>query len=247
MTNGKRIPLMSVAAASFIASAAPAALINDAEATTAVVVVNGQPFDVSDALIADAGTATLNADLFLPTGNVSVEITVGNSELITFGATTTNLSNSPVTYSFLFGTPVTPRSYTSATSSGGVVLTNGGVGAASITTSAIYPTFISAYGGLGAATTNLGVDLGTGTIATAATLGAPAVAQSFGQAANTFALTPYDALEVLLTYAQTGQNSVASFSGSATLSVPEPTTLTAGVGLLLLIRRRRRTDASPRR
>jgi hypothetical protein len=182
-------------------------------------------------------------------GTVDLTGTFNPDPFITFGATTTNLVAGPVTYAFLFGTPIVPGFYTSATSTTGVSVTNGASGTSSATTSPVYPTFVSAYGTVGLAPTNLGVDLGTTTCT--AGPGIPfTVTQTcgYGTATNTFAPTFYDNLEALLTYNQTDLASVASWSGAVTLNaatVPEPTTVTLMVTGVLVIagvaRNRRRT------
>jgi hypothetical protein len=158
---------------------------------------------------------------------------------ISFGATTTNLVAGPTTFAFLFGTPIVPGLYTTATSTGGVTVTNGASGTTTVDNSAIYPTYISGYGTNGAIATNLGVDLGT--LPCVAGPGAPFTVTTVcnqGTTGNVFAPTFYDNLEALLTYTQDDVGSVASWSGAVTLNVaavPEPASLAlVATGLLLV-------------
>ena len=179
----------------------------------------------------------LDASFISPWGTGDVTATMNPDPFITFGATTTNLIAGPVTYAFIFGTPIVPGLYTSATSTGGVSVTNGASGTTTVTTSPIYPTYISGYGTVGGAPTNLGVDLGT--TACVAGPAAPFTETetcNYGTAVNSFAPTFYDNLEALLTYNQDDVGSVASWSGAVTLSaVPEPASLAlVGTGVLLV-------------
>ena len=164
---------------------------------------------------------------------VVVTATLNPDPFITFGATTTNLVAGPVTYAFLFGTPVVPGFYNHVTSTGGVTVTNGlenGLNPSTTTVgvSGVFPTFISAYGTLGGAATNLGVDLGNSPCASGPA--APFTNSktcSQGTLAKTFPPAFYDNLEALLTYTQDDIASVASWSGGVTLStvVPEPASM----------------------
>ncbi len=149
---------------------------------------------------------------------------------ITFGVTTTNLVAGPVTYAFLFGTPIVPGFYSIATSTAGVSVTNGLSGTATVATSATYPTFVSGYGTLGLVPTNLGVDLGTTACTASGAQFQVTQTCNYGTTTNTFAPTFYDNLEAMLTYTQTDIASVASWSGAITLNpltatAPEPSTI----------------------
>jgi hypothetical protein len=168
---------------------------------------------------------------------------------ISFGVTTTNLSGAPITFAFLFGTPVVPDFYNHATSTGGLSLTNGSSGTTTVDNSAVYASYISGYGTLGLVPTNLGVDLGTTACVSSGTPFTTTATCNQGSTAASFAPTFYNNLEALLTYTQDDLGSVASWSGAVTLTkettrTPEPATLLlltpAALGLLASARRRAR-------
>ena len=220
----------------------------------AFVWINGVCKDAS-ALIAPLGNGTWTNAMTVRTsaGLVSLTATYHSDPFLTFGATTTNSIAGTVTYAFLFGTPITPGTYNTASSTGGLTYTVAKT-SGSVAPSAIYPTYISGYGTNGGSATNLGVDIGTATCSiTTTTLNT--CTQNFGVRTSTFAPAFYDNLEALLTYDQSGLQTVASWSGAITLDydntigngnvVPEPATLGLfGIGLAGLgavARRRRRS------
>jgi len=204
-----------------------------------LVGVNGVFADLSSCIFPAGKMFELRASFFGAAGSGDVNALMNPDPFISFGATTTNLVAGPVTYSFLFGTPIVPGFYNTATSTGGVSVTNGAGGTATVDNSAVYPTYISGYGTLGFAPTNLGVDLGTDPCV--AGPGTPfTVTETCNQGTTGSAFAPvfYDNLEVLLTYTQDDLGSVASWSGAVTLNaavVPEPASLALlGAGLILV-------------
>lgn len=215
-------------------------------------VVNGTCTDLSQFIVpgGQARTWTLTVpDMTIGFGRIRVSGTLNGDPFVNFGATTTNVGPGAITYAFLFGMPIVPAMYSSARSSVGVSVTSGANGSGSVMPGSIYPTFVSGYGTLGAAATNLGVDLGT---APCTVTGAGATHTcDYGMASNTFAPTTYDNLEALLTYSQADMTSVSSWSGAVTLSVstvPEPTSMALlATGLVAMIgssvRRRMKTRA----
>lgn len=210
----------------------------------ALLLVGDRVIDLSDqfARIPGSVRSRLTVDLNQYGIGRSVSALVDPDPFITFGATTTNLVAGPVTYSFLFGTPVVPGNYTNATSSGGVSLTNGVSGTSTVSSPGVYPTFISGYGTVGMTATNLNVDNGTGTLTASGPPATVTVTRTFSTVSNSFAPTFYDNLEALLTYNQDDIASVASWSGSVTLDVPEPAIGAAGMVIVgLVIGRRRRS------
>jgi len=184
----------------------------------------------------------------LELGNAVIQLTglLDQDPFISFGATTTNLSGSAITFAFLFGTPIVPGLYTAATSTGGVSVTNGVRGTTTVATSGVHPTYISGYGTVGFVPTNLGVDLGTAPcIASGVPLTVTTTCNQ-GTTSNSFSPTFYDNLEALLTYTQDDVASVASWSGAVTLTTATPEPATIGLfatGLLVIggfgVRRRK--------
>lgn len=203
------------------------------------LVLNGQCIDLSGSVRRLDTTSPMwraQLDQTFGAARVQLDVLFDADPFISFGATTTNILPGPITYAFLFGTPVVPGNYAAATSTGGVSVTAGNAGNTTVATGAVYPTFISGYGTVGLTATNLGVDLGTTPcIATTTTT------CNYGTAANAFAPTFYDNMEALLTYTQNDAASVASWSGRVDLLtqqsvVPEPATLgLLAVGLLTLV------------
>lgn len=213
------------------------------------VIVNGVCTDLSSSLTHPASDIwNLNATaVTVGKGIVTLSAQFQSDPFITFSAASTNTISGPVTYAFLFGTPVVPGNYTSASSSGGVTVSPGAGQNTTVAPSSIYPAFISGYGTQGAFATNLGVDLGT--TACVAT-GTATTTCNFGTNSSTFAPTFYDNLEALLTYTQSDSLSAAGFSGridlnAATSTVPEPDSLpllaTGMIALGGFLRTRRRS------
>jgi len=203
-------------------------------APVALVFVNDTCFNFSDQVVqVNDKVRALVGSINLPTGLIQFHAAMNSDPFVSFGATTQNLVPGPVTYAFVFGTPIVPGFYNHATTTAGVSVTNGLSGTSSTNVSAISPTYIQAFGTLGAVPTNLGVDLGSAPCT--AGPGAPLTVTTTcnqGTAAHTFVPGFFDNLEVMLTYTQTDVMSVASWSGAATLStiVPEP----ASMGLLAI-------------
>jgi hypothetical protein len=201
--------------------------------------------DLSGAIGVLGETFTTSA-LIPNIAEISITALYNPDPFISFGATTANLVAGPVTYAFLFGTPIVPGFYSVATSTGGVTVTNGVSGTTTLDNSGIYPAYISGYGTVGLVPTNLGVDLGTAPCV--AGPGAPFTMTTVcgqGTVSSTFAPKFFDNLEALLTYTQDDIASVASWSGAVTLdsgpAVPEPTLLGLfGLAVVGLGVRRRR-------
>ena len=209
------------------------------------LLIGGECINLSGAVRrADTPSPVWNAQLDQVFGATRVQLTAtfDADPFVTFGITTTNLVAGPVSYTFVFGTPIVPGVYTTASSSGGVTVTPGTAQNATVATGAVFPSFISGYGTVGSAPTNLGVNLGT-TPCTATTATATC---NYGTANNDFAPTFYDNLEAMVAYTQTDIGSVASWSGRVDLlatstTIPEPTTvalLATGLAALAGVARR---------
>jgi hypothetical protein len=202
----------------------------------AFVAVNGQCTDLSASITRIVGATgwTLTTHLTLAGSEIDLRAVFDPDPSITFGGTTVNPIDAAITYAFLFGTPVVPDFYSSATSSLGLSVTTP-MGTTTVANSAVYPTFLSGYGTLGATLTNLGVDLGT-TPCVATGAGVTTTCNQ-GMASNSFAPAFYDNLEALVTYTQDNAQSSVAFTGAVTLDqttvvTPEPTTLLlVGIGL----------------
>jgi hypothetical protein len=220
--------------------------------------VNDQCMNLTDFIrpvnigIGDAGVGATKVvyDINTPeiqfaAGLVELSGLMNPDPFITFGATTTNLIPGPVTYAFLFGTPIVPGFYSGASSSAGVTVTSGAA-TATVDNSVIPPgTYVSGYGTVGAVPSSLGVDLGTVACIDPAGVGTTTCNQ--GVATSSFGPTFYDNLEALLSYTQDDVLSVASWSGEVRLDpsvriAPEPTLLLLGGTALagFAVRRRRR-------
>src|SRR5690349_12535200 len=89
----------------------------------ATLTINGSSVSLSQCIRVTGKTFTLDARFFSSVGNGTVHAEMNPDPFINFGATTTNVIAGPVTYGFLFGTPIVPGFYGPATSSGGVSVT----------------------------------------------------------------------------------------------------------------------------
>lgn len=213
------------------------------------VFVNGACTDLSSSLIPTApGVWNLNTTLSLTNATVKLNAQFQSDPFISFSAATTNVTPGTISYAFLFGTPVLPGMYTSASSSGGVSVSPGAGQNTTVSPGTIYPAFISGYGTNGPFATNLNVDVGT--TACVAT-GTATATCNFGTNNSAFSPTFFDNLEALLTYNQNDIGSAAGFSGridlnaESTSTVPEPTELSMlvtglfALGGVLRVQRRR--------
>jgi hypothetical protein len=221
------------------------------EHTTSVflgIAVNGQCVNLSNLVVpgSKAGTVQLRSSVFVIGGNrITLNAFWNADPFITFDLTTENLVAGSQDYSLLFGTPVIPGAYRFA----GATLTGSiapGQNGGTVTNTTGTTAFLSGYGTLGVAATNLAIDLGTGPC-TATNLTVPC---GVGARSNTFAPTQYDNLEAILNYTQTGVGSTASFSGRIDLlnvppatTVPEPSTyalMASGLVAVAFVSRRRK-------
>jgi hypothetical protein len=159
---------------------------------------------------------------------------------VSLAVTTTLINDVTMSFAFYLGTLIVPDFYNYATSSQASTLF-APLKPSSLTTSAINASYLSGSGVLGAVPTNLGVD--TGTNPCNAVPGGPTVTCTATGAANTFSPTSFDALEGLLTFTQTGPQSVGTWEVLVTLekkAVPEPLTLSLlGLGVVGVVARRR--------
>lgn len=240
-------PVSALAQASLPGCERPASL----EAPFVFVAVNGECTDLSSLITPLAGATgwTLTTRLTLAASIIDLHATFDPDPSVTFGGTTTNLTSAATTYAFLFGLPVVPDFYSSASSMLRLLATSV-TGITTVANSATYPAFLSGYGTVGSELTNLGVDLGTTSCVAAGTPGSSTC--DYGSASNTFAPTYYDNLEALVTYTQDNAASTVTFDGDVTLNAaevvtptPEPATLAlVGTGILVLAGTRRRRPAS---
>ena len=192
-----------------------------------LVLVNSVCFDLADQIrtVQEGKIWQLETGVLeLGGAEVQVNALFNADPFITFGITTTTFVPGPTTFAVLYGTPITPGLYSTASSTGGLSLTPGALGS-TVDNSLVYPFYISGYGTLAGAPTNLGVDLGTAACVAAV----PATSTcNQGTTGSVFGPTPYDNLEALLTYTQTDVGSVASWSGRVDIGmavVPEPATI----------------------
>lgn len=223
----------------------PATLV----APFAFVAVNGQCADLSGVIRPRVGLPgwSLDTHLTLAGSIIDLHAVFEPDPSLTFGGSTINPTSAATTYAFLFGTPVVPDFYSSASSTLRLSATSV-TGTTTVANSATYPAFLSGYGTVGSELTNLGVDLGTASCVASGTPGSATC--DFGSTANAFAPTYYDNLEALLTYTQDNAASTVGFDGDVTLNAaevvtptPEPATLMLlGTGLLVLTGIRRRSS-----
>jgi hypothetical protein len=220
----------------------------------AFVSVNGQCTDLSAFIIAQAKGWTLNTQATVGGATVDLRAIFNPDPGITFAGTTVSPSLTATTYAFLFGTAIVPDVYSLAIAS--VQLSASSVsGTTTVSNSTIYPTYVSGYGTVGVAATNLAVDAGSNDCV-ASGVGASTTC-AVEQNTSSFAPAFYDNVEALVTYTQDNPLSLVSFDGSVTLTrandvtvTPEPSTLALfGTGLLVLggvvTRRRDRRHAEP--
>ena len=243
------LPLASMPAAAqpTVGCTRPAQL----KAPFAFVSVNGQCTDLSGFIVEQAKGWTLNTRATIAGATIDLNAIFNPDPTITFGGTTVSPSTTTTTYAFLFGTPIVPDMYTLAMSSVQFTATSP-QGTTTVSNSATYPTYVSGYGTVGLAATNLGVDAGVNDCVVPGPAGPTPCAVE--QNASSFAPTFYDNLEALVTYTQDNPLSLVTFNGSVTLEqgdvtvTPEPSTLAlVGSGLLVLggfvSRRRERRGA----
>jgi hypothetical protein len=199
----------------------------------AAALIGDETIDLSQCLIQAGKFFVLNASFTAASASGDVNAVYNTDPFITFGATTTNLVPGATTFGFLFGTPIVPGFYSSASSTGGVTVTNGPTGVTTVD-NGLLPVYITGLGTLGLAQTDLGVGLGTAPCV--AGPGAVSNTCNQGTTANSFAPAFFDNLEAVLSYSQDNLASVASWSGRIDLNaaaVPEPTSLMLlGAGLL---------------
>lgn len=155
----------------------------------------------------------------------------GYAAFINFNVGTTNLGPGPTYYEFLFGTPIVPDLYTTATSILSVTVTSSPNSVATVSLDGIYPSYLSGSGTWGVTATPLGVDLGT-TVCTSS--GGVANTCNFGFATNTFPATFFDGLEARLAYSQTGLGSVAAWSGRVEITNDPVAPVSEPASMLLL-------------
>lgn len=198
------------------------------------VSVNGQCVDLSGLVTPIVGGPGWNllTTVNIAGARIDLSAVFDPDPSVTFTETTLNPFPATSTYSFLFGLPIVPDFYSSASSATQVTAT-AVVGTTTIANSAVYPTFLSGYGlrdGVGA---NLGVDVGT-TPCVASGAAATTTCDE-GTAMSTFGPTFYNELEALLTYTQNNALSTATFSGNVTINRFEQVIVTPEPGSLGLL------------
>src|SRR5688572_28465313 len=125
MEAGMRFLLRALAFAALmvpgIAAAQEGCLAGDAsQAPIAIVQVNGVCFDLSGRIQTDGKLFSLETSFTVADiATITFDVDFDPDPSIAFGTTTTNLVAGPITYAFLFGTPVVPDFYNFAASSGG--------------------------------------------------------------------------------------------------------------------------------
>jgi hypothetical protein len=221
----------------------------------AFVSVNGHCTDLSAFIIGQTKGWSLSTRASVGGAVVDLNAIFNPDPSLTFSGTTANPSLTTTTYAFLFGTPIVPDMYSLALASVQFSATSA-AGTTTVANSSTYPTYISGYGSVGTALTNLGVDAGsTNCVASGVAASTTCAAE---QKTSSFAPSFYDNLEGFVTYTQDNTLSTATFTGMVTLAqvsqvtaTPEPSTLALfGTGLLVLggyASRRRRAGAPPER
>jgi hypothetical protein len=202
------------------------------------VTLNGQCLDLS-AFVNPAGKGwNLLTHVNLAGATLDLTAAFNPDPSVSFTASTTNITQAPMTFGILFGAPIVPDFYTQAVSSGSVSITSA-TGTTRVANSS-FPAFISGYGTNGLASTDLSVNVGTTPCVVSGTLASTTC--NLGSTSATFAPAFYDNLEAFLTYTQDNLGSTATFTGDVTIGAvtqvtpaPEPSELVLlGTGLSAL-------------
>lgn len=197
--------------------------------------VNGVCTDLSSFFIPSTSTPgiwNLATTLHLTDATVDLTAQVKRDPFITFSAATTNLTPGTMTYAFLFGTPVTPGLYTSASSSGSASIAPGAAQHTTVSPDDVYPAMIGGYGTDGPYATNLNVNVGT---TACVVTGTTTSSCALGTNSSAFSPTYFDNLEAVLTYNQDDLNSSAGIAGRIDLNLATATTVTPEPGTLSLV------------